>query len=225
MNIKQLTSSLKFENILKIKENEYVVQLDIKDFSCKFGIEVVYIKPIEDTTNPKLDIHINFRKQNTRYNPYAKTLEVIGSYFFIDGILKFKRFPQNPNAKVIMHIFTLEHESAVDYFKEKSLVALGVKFIPNEVAQNYVYQETYIAGATKDIPLTYEIDIFKHKTLHGSYCATEARTKLVKYSPHLFDEYSFRNWAKIFHQIFSEQPSEVEYLMRQQGLDMWGNKI
>jgi len=102
---------------------------------------------------------------------------------------------------------------------------MSKKFIPDEVKENYEYKETYVAGATKEIPLSYEINIFKHKTISGSYCATEIKTQLVEYAKGLCDEQSFRTWANQFHVLFSKCDWKVKTRMQQQGLDMWGNKL
>ncbi|WCK57018.1 hypothetical protein PP175_27910 (plasmid) [Aneurinibacillus sp. Ricciae_BoGa-3] len=89
---------------------------------------------------------------------------------------------------------------------------MSKKLIPPYVAENYIYQETYITGATKEIPLTYEINIFKHKTEEGSYCATEIKTHLVEY-------------AGQFHIIFTHSPLEVERRMNKQGLSLTGVRL
>jgi len=102
---------------------------------------------------------------------------------------------------------------------------MSKRFIPDEVRENYEYKETYVAGATNEIPLSYEINIFKHKTIPHSYCATEIRTKLVQYSYGIHDGQSFRNWANKFHDLFSVCHWEVKKLMKTQGLDMRGNKL
>ncbi|MMZ64156.1 hypothetical protein D1872_264580 [compost metagenome] len=99
------------------------------------------------------------------------------------------------------------------------------KLIPELVRKNYTYKETYIAGATNDIPLTYEINIFKHKTENGKYCATEIKTQTIEYGSGLTSEYLFRSWAKNFHFVFSDYPREVERRMKRQGLDMYGCRL
>lgn len=97
--------------------------------------------------------------------------------------------------------------------------------MPQRVEEDFEYKETYMAGATKDIPLSYQIDIFKHKTDVGVYCATEIKTHMVEHEKGLDTEDKFRNWARWYHLIFSEMPSEVERRMKRNGLDMCGNSI
>lgn len=102
---------------------------------------------------------------------------------------------------------------------------MSEKLISPNVQNFYDYKETYIAGATKYIPLTFEIDIFKHKTIPGAYCATEIKTHMVEYEENLSTEEEFRDWAKRFHFIFTHSPSEVERRLQRQGFDMWGRAI
>ncbi|WP_010498324.1 hypothetical protein [Paenibacillus elgii] len=105
-------NKITFDNVFKA-DDIYVTTLDINEFTQIFEQQVTFYNPKENEEPHTLDVSINFRKQNVQYNPFIKTLDVIGSYVFIDGILKFEQFPQHPNSKVVLTIYTLEHEEAV----------------------------------------------------------------------------------------------------------------
>ncbi|OZB98061.1 hypothetical protein [Paenibacillus sp. XY044] len=112
--INRFDEKVKLENTYKVKNDHYIVEIEIKEFANIFGIDVVYTERNlqEDESPPQLTVNINFNKKYTSYNPFIKMLEVSGSYLFVDGILKFERFPQLKESKVLMFITTIDHLEA-----------------------------------------------------------------------------------------------------------------
>lgn len=99
------------------------------------------------------------------------------------------------------------------------------KYIPKNIEENYTYMETYIAGATQEIPCGFEISFFKHNTEEGFYVATEPKTAMVEYKERLHDDYYLRQWMASYHDIFTHSPYEVERRLKRNGLNMNGEKI
>jgi hypothetical protein len=112
--IKRFTQRVVFENVHKAKEDHFITDLSVQNFAEIFGIEVTYVDKnyAENEEPPQLTVNLNFNKKYCSYNPFIKTLEVNGSYLFVDGLLKFERFPQHPDSRVVLFITTLDHLDA-----------------------------------------------------------------------------------------------------------------
>jgi len=111
--IQRFNETQTFEKVFKSKEDRYIFGLEIQDFADIFNIEVTYLNNSKEEEEVKpLEVHINVSPDNVVFNPFSKTLNAKGSYLLVDGILKFKRFPQHPKASVIVSLSTLSHEEA-----------------------------------------------------------------------------------------------------------------
>lgn len=109
MIIKRLPEKVVLNDVWK-SEKCFVCYLTVEEFSSIFDVEVNCDDNQETTES--LETHVNFRKSNISYNPFVNTLDVQGSFSFIDGILKYERYIFNPKQKVILFIYALEHEQA-----------------------------------------------------------------------------------------------------------------
>ena len=109
MIIKRLEEAVSLNNVRKM-EKCYICNLTVDEFSRIFNVQV------NCDTNQKmgelLETHVNFRKSNVSYNPFIRSLNVQGSFSFIDGIMKYERHIFNPKQEIMLFIYALEHQQA-----------------------------------------------------------------------------------------------------------------
>jgi hypothetical protein len=119
--IRKFSGKEVFEKAFKIKENSYLLELDIEEFSRKFGVDVSYIdaSTVQDEEIVKtLQINVNVDQGELNFDNNNNTLEVVGDISFIDGVVKFDRFPQHPDAKVQVLLTSLNQEEIRGAIKE-----------------------------------------------------------------------------------------------------------
>jgi hypothetical protein len=119
-NIKKFSGNELFDKALRIQDDRFLIDLDVEEFSRKFGIEVTYVDAslIRNEKEPAvLEIALNVEDGNLIYDEKEESLIIHGNISVIDGILKFQKSPQHPDSRVFVTVYKLSKEEALKLTK------------------------------------------------------------------------------------------------------------